>query len=130
MSVVARRAEGRGQAAGAGLNKIYELLDTPIDVAERPGAIDLPDRGDIEIDGVSFAYADGPTVLHDVSLDLPAGARLALVGPTGAGKSTLAKLVARLYDPTEGVIRIDGHDLREVTLESLSSAIGMVSWNR
>jgi ATP-binding cassette, subfamily B, bacterial len=114
------------QSAGAGLHKLYELLDTRVDVAERPGAVDLPTTGDIEIDDVSFAYGDGPRVLHDVSLRIPAGSRLALVGPTGAGKSTLAKLAARLYDPTDGRVGFGGVDLRDATLGSLRGRIVVI----
>jgi len=114
------------QSAGAGLHKLYELLDTPVDVAERPGAVDLPDTGDVEVDGVSFAYGDGPDVLQDVTLRVPTGMRLALVGPTGAGKSTLAKLVARLYDPTEGSVRFGGVDLKNATLDSLRGRIVVI----
>ena len=114
------------QSAGAGLYKLYELLDTPVDVRERPGAVDLAGAGDVEVDGVSFAYGDGPTVLRDVSLRIPAGTRLALVGPTGAGKSTLAKLVARLYDPTSGSVRLGGVDLRDATLASLRGRIVVI----
>jgi ATP-binding cassette subfamily B protein len=115
------------QSAGAGLNKLFELLDTRVDVAERNGAVDLPDRGDLEVDGVSFAYGeDGPEVLSGVSLCLAQGERLALVGPTGAGKSTLAKLMSRLYDPTEGVVRFGGIDLRDAALGSLRRQIVVV----
>jgi ATP-binding cassette, subfamily B, bacterial len=114
------------QSAGAGLSKLYELLDTPVDVPERPGAIDLGGAGDIEVDRVSFAYGDGPRVLRDVSLRIPTGTRLALVGPTGAGKSTLAKLVARLYDPTSGSVRLGGVDLRDATLASLRGRIVVI----
>ena len=114
------------QSAGAALNKLFGLLDTPVDVPERPGAVDLPDRGDIEVDGVGFAYAGGPPVLRDVDLRIPVGARLALVGPTGAGKSTVAKLIARLYDPTEGAVRYGGVDLRDVTLRSLRDRVVVV----
>jgi ATP-binding cassette, subfamily B, bacterial len=114
------------QSAGAGLHKLYELLDTPVNVPERPGAIDLAGAGDIEVDRVSFAYGDGPTVLRDVSLRIPTGTRLALVGPTGAGKSTLAKLVARLYDPTSGSVRLGGVDLRDATLASLRGRIVVI----
>jgi ATP-binding cassette, subfamily B, bacterial len=114
------------QSAGAGLYKLYELLDTPVDVRERPGAVDLAGAGDVEVDRVSFAYGDGPTVLRDVSLRIPAGTRLALVGPTGAGKSTLAKLVARLYDPTSGWVRLGGVDLRDATLASLRGRIVVI----
>jgi ATP-binding cassette subfamily B protein len=114
------------QSAGAGLHKLYELLDTRVDVPERPGAVDLAGSGDVEVAGVSFAYGDGPTVLRDVSLRIPAGTRLALVGPTGAGKSTLAKLVARLYDPTAGSVRLGGVDLRDATLASLRGRIVVI----
>jgi ATP-binding cassette subfamily B protein len=114
------------QSAGAGLYKLYELLDTPVDVRERPGAVDLAGAGDVEVNRVSFAYGDGPTVLRDVSLRIPAGTRLALVGPTGAGKSTLAKLVARLYDPTSGSVRLGGVDLRDATLASLRGRIVVI----
>ncbi|HET6773562.1 MAG TPA: ABC transporter ATP-binding protein [Acidimicrobiales bacterium] len=114
------------QSAGAGLQKLYELLDTEVDVDERPGAVDLPEVGHIDIVDVSFAYGDGPRVLRDVTLHIPAGSRLALVGPTGAGKSTLAKLAARLYDPTEGHVRFGGVDLRDATLSSLRGRIVVI----
>jgi ATP-binding cassette subfamily B protein len=114
------------QSAGAGLHKLYELLDEPVDVAERPGAVDLPDRGDVEVADVSFAYGDGPPVLAGVSLHIAAGSRLALVGPTGAGKSTLAKLIARLYDPTAGTVRFGGVDVRDATLSSLRERVAVI----
>jgi ATP-binding cassette subfamily B protein len=114
------------QSAGAGLHKLYELLDEPIEVDERPGAVDLPARGDVVVEDVSFAYGDGPPVLRDVSLRIPSGSRLALVGPTGAGKSTLAKLVARLYDPTDGTVSLGGVDLRDATLETLRRRVVVV----
>jgi len=116
------------QSAGAGLNKIYELLDTPVDVPERTGAVDLPTTGTVEVEAVTFAYGTGSggPVLRDVSLTVPAGTRLALVGPTGAGKSTLAKLIARLYDPTEGQVRFGGVDLRDATLGSLRSRVVVI----
>ena len=114
------------QSAGAGLNKLCGLLDTPVDVPERRDAVDLPEQGWVEVQGVSFAYATGGRVLHDVDLTLEVGERLALVGPTGAGKSTLAKLVARLYDPTEGRVLFGGVDLRDATLASLRRRIVVV----
>ena len=114
------------QSAGAGLQKVFQVLDEPVEVAERPGAVDLPERGDLVVDGVSFAYGDGPPVLHSVDLTIPAGERLALVGPTGAGKSTLAKLCARLYDPVEGQVTFGGVDLRDATARSLRQHIVVV----
>jgi len=114
------------QSAGAGLKKLFELLDTPVDVAERPGAVDLPQSGSVVVDGVSFSYIPDSPVLSDVSLTIEAGERLALVGPTGAGKSTLAKIVARLYDPTEGSVRFAGIDLRDATQRSLRERIVVV----
>jgi ATP-binding cassette subfamily B protein len=114
------------QSAAAAIDKLYALLDTAIDVPERPGAVDLPERGDIEVQGVGFAYAGGEPVLADVDLHIPAGARIALVGPTGAGKSTLAKLVARLYDPTEGSVSFGGIDLRDATARSLRERVVVV----
>ena len=114
------------QSAGAALSKLYDLLDTPVDVAERPGAVDLPDRGPLEIDGVSFRYGPGSLVLRDVHLTVEHGERLALVGPTGAGKSTLAKLAARLYDPTAGAVRFGDVDLRYATLRSLRRRIAVI----
>jgi ATP-binding cassette subfamily B protein len=115
------------QASGAALKKLYALLDEGPDVEERPGAVDLPPQGDLEVDRASFGYGTGrDTVLHDVSLTLRRGERLALVGPTGAGKSTLAKLVVRFYDPTEGAVRFGGVDLRDATLSSLRQRIVVV----
>ena len=114
------------QSAGAGLQKVFQVLDTPVDVAERPGAVDLPVDGDLVVEGVSFAYGDGPPVLRDVDLTIAAGERLALVGPTGAGKSTLAKLASRLYDPVEGRVAFGGVDLRDATLRSLRERIVVV----
>ena len=114
------------QSAGAGLAKLFTLLDEPVEVAERPGAVDLPTSGALEVEGASFRYGDGPLVLRDVSLVVSPGERLALVGPTGAGKSTLAKLMARLYDPTEGRVRFGGADLRDATLGSLRERIVVV----
>jgi ATP-binding cassette, subfamily B, bacterial len=108
------------QAAGAALKKLFGLLDEEPSVPERSGAVDLPATGGIEVDEVSFRYAsDGPEVLSDVSISVAPGERLALVGPTGAGKSTLAKLMARFYDPTSGSVSFGGIDLRDGTLASL-----------
>jgi ATP-binding cassette subfamily B protein len=114
------------QSAAAALEKLFELLDTPIDVPEREGAVELPARGDLDVRGVGFAYLPGNPVLTGVDLHIGSGARLALVGPTGAGKSTLAKLMARLYDPTEGVVRFAGTDLRDASHASLRRRIVVV----
>ena len=115
------------QSGMAALDKIFELLDEEPELVDAPGAIDLPRlRGEIVLDGVTFAYGDGAPALDDVTLTVPPGQTVALVGTTGAGKSTLAKLVARFYDPTAGAVRVDGHDLREVTAHSLRSQMGIV----
>ncbi|MGZ8765364.1 MAG: ABC transporter ATP-binding protein, partial [Acidimicrobiia bacterium] len=114
------------QKAGAALHKLFELLDTESAIVERPGAVDIPEQGAFEVDDVSFAYIDDALVLSDVSLSIGAGERLALVGPTGAGKSTLAKLLVRFYDPRGGTIRYGGVDLRDATLGSLRERIVVV----
>ncbi|MET0420417.1 MAG: ABC transporter ATP-binding protein [Acidimicrobiia bacterium] len=114
------------QSSGAALNKLYGLLDTEASIVELPGAVDLPASGAIEVSHVSFGYADGPDVLRDVSLAIAPGERLALVGPTGAGKSTLAKLVARFYDPRSGEVSMGGVDLRDATFSSLRHRIVVV----
>jgi ATP-binding cassette subfamily B protein len=114
------------QAAGAALQKLYVLLDEPVSVDERPGAVDLPSTGVLEVDHVSFRYGNGPLVLSDVSLSVAPSQRLALVGPTGAGKSTLAKLMVRFYDAVEGAVRYGGIDLRDTTMRSLRERIVVV----
>jgi ATP-binding cassette, subfamily B, bacterial len=114
------------QSAGAALLKLFGLLDTRPDLRQRPGAVDLPERGDFEVRDLSFSYDGRTSVLRDVSLTVRFGERLALVGPTGAGKSTLAKLMARLYDPTEGSVSYGGVDLRDATLASLRERICVV----
>ena len=114
------------QSAMAALEKIFGVLDSDPEVADTPGAIDLPRiDGRIELRGVSFAY-DRTPVLTDLDLIIPAGETVALVGTTGAGKSTLAKLVSRFYDPVEGRVLIDGHDLRTVTMSSLRDQLAIV----
>jgi ATP-binding cassette subfamily B protein len=115
------------QAGMAALDKIFELLDEEPDVADKPGAVELPRlRGEIRFEDVTFSYGGDALALDGVSLDVPPGQTLALVGATGAGKSTLAKLVARFYDPDSGRVLIDGHDLRDVTERSLRSQLGIV----
>jgi len=115
------------QAGMAALDKIFELLDEAPDVADAPDAVELaPVRGEIRFDAVTFAYSPAGDALAGVSLHVPPGQTVALVGATGAGKSTLAKLVARFYDPTAGRVLVDGHDLREVTQRSLRAQMGIV----
>jgi ABC-type multidrug transport system fused ATPase/permease subunit len=138
------------QQGMAALDKIFELLDTPPDMVDSPGAIDPGTlRGEIELDGVWFSYSDevgartgapvdepasrdgagpdeGAWALRDVDLHVPPGQTLALVGATGAGKSTFAKLVARFYDPQRGTVRVDGHDLRGVQQRALRRQLGIV----
>ncbi|MBJ68906.1 MAG: ABC transporter ATP-binding protein [Acidimicrobiaceae bacterium] len=114
----------QGQAATA---KLRELLGKKPSVIERQGADPIPlISGEIQLNNVSFSYISGTQVLYDVSLDVNAGETLAIVGPTGGGKSTVAKLVSRFYDPDQGNITIDGHDIRDVTLSSLRSQLGVV----
>lgn len=114
------------QSSGAALQKLFELLDTPVELEERPDAVPLPDHGELRVEGLTFSYGSGPPVLTDVDLVLPIGEKLALVGPTGAGKSTLAKLMARLYDPTVGRVTFGGIDLRDAELTSLRTQITVV----
>jgi ABC-type multidrug transport system fused ATPase/permease subunit len=116
------------QGGMAGLDQIFELLDERSEVTNRTGAPDLPPvRGEIELENVSFGYGpERPNVLDDVSMKIDPGETVALVGVTGAGKSTIVKLIPRFYDPDEGRVLIDGHDIREVTLASLRHQIGYV----
>jgi ATP-binding cassette subfamily B protein len=115
------------QQARAAVGKIRGLLTTEPSVRQSPSASDLPPvRGEIVFDNVSFGYLPAAPVLSHVSIRIAPGETVACVGPTGAGKSTMAKLVTRFYDPTAGRILIDGHDLRDVTLSSLRSQIGVV----
>jgi len=114
-------------SATAALDKIMDVLDKQPDVVDRPGAVELPRvEGHVRFEHVRFGYGDGPDVLHGLDLDVPAGTTVALVGHTGAGKSTIAKLLARFYDPRHGALTIDGHDLRDVTQASLRSQLGIV----
>jgi ATP-binding cassette, subfamily B, bacterial len=115
------------QQGRAAVRKLGELFATEPDVPEAPDAYQLPPmQGAIDLDHVTFGYDPAVPVLHDLDLHIRAGETVAFVGETGAGKSTVAKLVNRFYDPTQGTVRIDGHDLRSVTLDSLRSQIGVV----
>jgi ATP-binding cassette subfamily B protein len=121
------------QSGMAALDKIFELLDVEPDLVEAPDAVELGRiRGEIRFDAVTFAYADASgeagsqTAVESIDLLIPPGQTVALVGATGAGKSTLAKLVARFYDPTAGRVLVDGHDLRGVAASSLRRQMGIV----
>jgi ABC-type multidrug transport system fused ATPase/permease subunit len=114
-------------SATAALDKIVGVLDEEPEVRDAPDAKPLPRvEGRVRFENVRFGYGEGPEVLHGLDLDVPAGTTVALVGHTGAGKSTIAKLLARFYDPREGRITIDGHDLRDVTQASLRRQLGIV----
>lgn len=115
------------QQARAGATRIVELLSAQPLVSERPDAVRLTDpTGLIEFDHVDFAHAGGEPVLRDICLRIEPGERIAIVGASGSGKSTLALLLARFHDPTSGIVRVDGRDVRDYTLPSLRSAVGIV----
>jgi ABC-type multidrug transport system fused ATPase/permease subunit len=114
-------------AAVAALDKIIDVMDEEPEIVDLAGAGELPHiEGHVRFEGVRFSYARGAEVLHGIDLDVPPGTTVALVGHTGAGKSTIAKLLARFYDPVEGAITIDGRDLRDVTQASLRRQLGVV----
>jgi ABC-type multidrug transport system fused ATPase/permease subunit len=114
-------------SATAALDRITSVLDEEPDIVDSDGAHALPAiDGHVRFERVRFGYGDLPDILHDFDLDVPAGTTVALVGHTGAGKSTIAKLLARFYDPRQGRITIDGHDLRDVTQASLRTQLGIV----
>ncbi|MBN1484988.1 MAG: ABC transporter ATP-binding protein [Chloroflexia bacterium] len=115
------------QAATAGGERVLGLLDTPPQVQERPDAIEAPPlRGHIELRGVSFHYVPGTEVLHEISMTVEPGETVALVGPTGAGKTSIANLVGRFYEVSTGAVLVDGCDVRELTLQSLHRQMGLV----
>ncbi len=113
--------------AMAALDRIYEIMDEKPEIVDNPGAIDLPQiQGTVEFDRVSFSYNENCPVLHEVTFCVRPGERVALVGPSGSGKTTIISLIPRFYDVNAGQVRIDGHDVRDVTIKSLRRHIGMV----
>jgi ATP-binding cassette subfamily B multidrug efflux pump len=116
------------QAAMAGAEKVFELLDEPVTLSERPDALTLTQvRGEVELRDVSFGYNyDERFVLKDISFTIPAGTMTALVGHTGAGKTTISALLGRFYDPVKGAVLLDGHDLRALSFETLRKSIAVV----
>jgi ATP-binding cassette subfamily B protein len=119
------------EASLALFDRIFEYLDLPVDIVEKPGAVALAPAellGEVELEGVGFRYSESsPWTLHDIDLVIPAGTRTAIVGETGAGKTTLGYLVARLYEPQVGRVMIDGIDVRDASFDSLAATIGVVS---
>lgn len=121
-----RQLEGLRNAEAA-TDRIFEILNAPVEVADAPGALAPANpHFDIRLDHVTFAYEKDRPVLHDVSMDLKEGSVLALVGPSGAGKTTVANLIARFWDPQEGSVRLGGVDLRELPLDYVHRSIGLV----
>jgi ATP-binding cassette subfamily B protein/subfamily B ATP-binding cassette protein MsbA len=121
------------QSTMAGGERIFALLDAPVEVQDAPNAIEIPEiQGEVVMENVSFHYQDtdpsdpDPMVLEDINFHVPAGRTIALVGETGAGKSTLIKLIARFHDPSQGRVLVDGHDLRQISQSSLRSQMGIV----
>jgi ATP-binding cassette subfamily B protein len=116
-----------GQQARAGIERIFQLLDMAPAIADAPDAIELGElAGEITFSDVHLSYTEDAPVLQGIDLHIKAGERVALVGPSGSGKSTVAMLVSRFYDPDSGAVLVDGHDLRNVTLQSLRSQVGVV----
>ncbi len=114
------------QRGTASVVRIDELLKQQPSIADAPTATDIPVTGDIEFRNLTFAYPDAPPVLHDINLRIPAGTSLAIVGPTGSGKSTLVSLIPRLHDASPGTVLIDGQPIRNFTLSTLRKSIGFV----
>lgn len=116
------------QQAAAASERIFEIIDTQVEVVEKENAVELPRiKGNIQLENVYFSYKSSDTVLKNLNLTIEPGQTIALVGPSGAGKSTVTNLIARFYDPQEGRVRIDGYDVKDVTLKSLRGQMGMVT---
>ena len=121
------RVYGNIQKAMAAVDRVFAVIDLEETVSNKPGAVALPvTQGHVTVKDITFSYKDGVPALQDVSLEAKPGQMIAFVGPSGAGKSTIANLIPRFYDVTEGEILIDGHDIRDVTVESLRQQIGIV----
>ena len=119
---------GQAQRATASGERIFQVMDEPEEIADRPGAVELPaGGGDLRFEGVGFEYMDGRPVLQDIDLELEPGKTIALIGHTGSGKTTLTSLVPRFYDVTSGRVTLDGVDVRDMKLNSLRHAIGVIS---
>jgi ATP-binding cassette, subfamily B, multidrug efflux pump len=115
------------QAASAGGARVLELLDTEPNVSDRPGAVPIDTiKGDISFRNISFRYLEDEPVLEGVSFDIPAGSTAAIVGPTGAGKTTITNLISRFYQTDAGLILLDGKDIRDITIDSLHEVMGYV----
>jgi ATP-binding cassette, subfamily B, bacterial len=115
-----------GQRAKASAGRIYQILDEQPEIVDQPGAVDLVDsEGDVRFEHVCFAYGDGPAVLSDLSVHIKPGETVALVGRTASGKTTISRLLPRFYDVRSGSVKIDGHDVRELTVASLRAQIGL-----
>jgi ABC-type multidrug transport system fused ATPase/permease subunit len=115
------------QRSGVAAERIFQILDVPVEIQDRPAALTLPQlRGDVEFRDVVFGYSPGHPVLHSLNLRISEGQTTAIVGPTGAGKSTLAGLLSRFYDVQQGAVLVDGYDVRDVTQSSLRRQIGVV----
>ncbi|MCM1121559.1 MAG: ABC transporter ATP-binding protein/permease [Eubacterium sp.] len=112
----------------AGAERIFEILDTPPAIADGEGVVSMPPiRGEVSFEHVNFSYDDKVKVLDDVSFQIKPGETIALVGPTGAGKSTIVNLISRFYDVQEGIVSIDGHDVKKVSIESLRRQMGIMT---
>lgn len=121
------RVYGNIQRSLAAAERVFEILDTEPDIKDIPGAVDLPAvEGHVALQQVSFAYSSGQYALREVSLEVKPGQTVAIVGPSGAGKTTIANLLPRFYEVTEGSILVDGKDIRTVTMQSLRQQIGIV----